>query len=67
MLYVDVDSGIAYDATEVEQAYCRDVVRMVVEHPGAPVPTFEAWLDHMRNVGLMLVDIDEYLRTIFDR
>jgi hypothetical protein len=34
---------------------------MVVEHPGAGVPAFEVRLDRMRDLGLVLVDIDDYL------
>lgn len=67
MLYVDIDGGTVFDDAEVEQAYCSDVVRMVVEHPGAGVPTFEVWLDRMRDLGMMLVDVDECTDEILDR
>lgn len=67
MLYVDVDSGTVFDDAEVERAYCADVVRLVVEHPGAGVPAFEVWLDRMRGFGLMVVDLDDYLDEILDR
>lgn len=66
MLYINVDTHEAYTESEVRQAYDEDTAQLAATEPAAQAPTYEQWLEEQCDLGLLVVDIDDYLDEIID-
>ena len=67
MLYINIDSlEEAYTEAEVRQAYADDMAQLAADGSAAQAPTYEQWLEEQCDLGLLVVDIDDYLDEIMD-
>jgi hypothetical protein len=64
--YINIDSHEAYTEDEVRQCYVDDMAQLAADGSAAQAPTHEQWLEEQCDLGLLVVDIDDYLDEMMD-
>jgi hypothetical protein len=67
VLYINIDSHEAYTEDEVRQSYDDDIAQLAADGSAAQGPAYEQWLEEQCDLGLLVVDIDDYLGEIMDK
>jgi hypothetical protein len=66
VLYVDVEGEEACTEGEMRQAYDDDMAQLVANDPAVQCPTYDEWLEEQRDLGLLVVDIADYVDELLD-
>ena len=57
-LYISGDTQEVYTEAEVREAYDRDAVELRAD--GSELVTLDQWIEDQRDLGLLVVDIDDF-------
>jgi hypothetical protein len=57
-LYVNGDTQEVYTEAEVREAYERDAAQLRAD--GSDLVTLDQWIEDQRDLGLLVVDIDDF-------